>query len=86
MNTGETVLTITEAGAFAFAALAIMREAVKRPWVRFSVSWSFAILPADKRDPAPRKGRPETPAVAAGANPAVTAGQDPAQTIRTAAA
>lgn len=68
MNTGETVLTITEAGAFAFAVLAVAREAVKRPWVRFSVSCSFAVLPADKRDPAPRAAAKNPAAGAADAH------------------
>ena len=51
MNTAETVLTITEAGAFAFACLAVAREAVKRPWIKFSWSASVSILPPEKRQP-----------------------------------
>ena len=51
MNTAETVLTITEAGAFAFACLAVAREAIKRPWIKFSWSASVSILPPEKRQP-----------------------------------
>lgn len=76
MNTAETVLTITEAGAFAFAVLAVAREAVKRPWVRFSVSCSFAVLPADKRDPAPRAVAKDSAAGAADTAPVPAAVPD----------
>lgn len=64
MNTPETVTACTEGALLIGALIAVTREAVKRPWVRFSVSWSFAILPADKRDPAPR-GASRNPAAGA---------------------
>lgn len=53
MSTATTVVISAEATVGALALLAVAREAVKQPWVKFSCSVSFGILPADKRDPAP---------------------------------
>lgn len=70
MNTAETVVTISESAVLAGALLAVAREAVKRPWIRFSVSVSFAILPADKRDPAPPRATTNPAGETAGASSA----------------
>jgi len=53
MNTVETVVTSVEATAAFGAVLFVAREALKRPWVKFSFTASFALLPPEKRDPAP---------------------------------
>lgn len=63
MNTAEIVLVITFGAAFAFAVLYVAREAIKRPWVKASWSWhmSIAILPPDKRNPAPTSAATPVP-------------------------
>jgi hypothetical protein len=79
MSTAQTVVISVEATLFAGAVLAVARDAIKRPWVRFSWSVSFAILPADKREPAPKTSA----GTAAGASPSVPA--DQSKQIRTVA-
>lgn len=85
MSTSEVIVVSVEATLFAGAVLAVAREAVKRPWVKFSCSVSFGILPADKRGPAP----PSAPVIPAGeaggigASPASPAAGD--RTVRPAA-
>lgn len=85
MSTAETVVISVEATGFALAALAVAREAIKRPWIKFSWSASLAILPADKRDPAPvATAATKSSAVPAAGSEAPVGTADPAQ-IRPAA-
>jgi hypothetical protein len=64
MSTAQTVAISVEATLFAGAVLAVAREAIRKPWVKFSwsVSVGVSIVPAEKRFPEPDAGPPRTAA------------------------